>query len=102
MEQNNMLSFIVGAAIGGVAGYMLFKHQDDIVEKLQDLEETLHIDHNALIDKAKNQLDSLTQNVQSTIQRYTHSDEKPSADEIASIMEELARLREEVKALSAT
>lgn len=97
-----MLSFIVGAAIGGVAGYMLFKHQDDIVEKLQDLEETLHIDHNALIDKAKNQLDSLTQNVQSTIQRYTHSDEKPSADEIASIMEELARLREEVKALSAT
>lgn len=102
MEQNNMLSFIVGAAIGGVAGYMLFKHQDDIVEKLQDLEETLHIDHNALIDKAKNQLDSLTQNVQSTIQRYTHSDEKPSADEIASIMEELTRLREEVKALSAT
>ncbi|MDD2837503.1 YtxH domain-containing protein [Sulfuricurvum sp.] len=102
MEHNNMLSFIVGAAIGGVAGYMLFKHQDDIVEKLQDLEETLHIDHNALIDKAKNQLDSLTQNVQSTIQRYTHSDEKPSADEIASIMEELARLREEVKALSAT
>lgn len=102
MEHNNMLSFIVGAAIGGVAGYMLFKHQDDIVEKLQDLEKTLHIDHNALIDKAKNQLDSLTQNVQSTIQRYTHSDEKPSADEIASIMEELARLREEVKALSAT
>ena len=102
MEHNNMLSFIVGAAIGGVAGYMLFKHQDDIVEKLQDLEETLHIDHNALIDKAKNQLDSLTQNVQSTIQRYTHSDEKPSADEIASIMEELARLREEVKALRPT
>ncbi len=99
-DNHNLLSFILGAAIGGAATYYLFKHQDEIVEKIHELEQNLNIDHNALLDQAKNKLDSLTQSVQSTISRYTHSDEKPSSEELASIVEELARLREEVKALS--
>ncbi|MBD3799310.1 MAG: hypothetical protein IE883_05370 [Epsilonproteobacteria bacterium] len=53
MNQNNTLSFIFGAAIGAVAGYYLFKHQDEIVNKIHELEGNLDIDHNALIEKAK-------------------------------------------------
>lgn len=101
MNQDNTLSFIIGAALGGIAGYYLFKHQDQIVDKLQELEGNLHIDHNALIDKAKNKLDTLTQNVQSTIERYTHGNDEKSADEITAIMAELAKLREEVRELKA-
>jgi copper homeostasis protein CutC len=101
MNQDNTLSFIVGAALGGIAGYYLFKHQDQIVDKIHELEGNLNIDHNALIDKAKNKLDALTQNVQSTIERYTHGSEDKSTDEITSIMAELAKLREEVRELKA-
>jgi hypothetical protein len=97
MNQNNTLSFILGAAIGAAAGYYLFKHQDEIVDKIHELEEHLNIDHNVLIDKAKTKLDSLTQSVQSTIERYTHNDE--SNTELQEIMAELAKLREEVKSL---
>lgn len=97
MNQNNTLSFILGAAIGAAAGYYLFKHQDEIVDKIHELEEHLNIDHNVLIDKAKTKLDSLTQSVQSTIERYTPNDE--SNTELQEIMAELAKLREEVKSL---
>lgn len=97
MNQNNTLSFILGAAIGAAAGYYLFKHQDEIVDKIHELEEHLNIDHNVLIDKAKTKLDSLTQSVQSTIERYTLNDEPNT--ELQEIMAELAKLREEVKSL---
>ncbi len=107
-DNNHLLSFVLGAAIGGAAAYYLSKHQDEIVDKLQegiadrlhDLEETLHIDHAALIEKARNRLDTLSGTLQSTIQRYTSTQEKAPEDEIAAIMQELSRLREEVKALS--
>lgn len=107
-DNNNLLSFVLGAAIGGATAYYIFKHQDEIVDrihdgivdKIHDLETNLNIDHNNLIDKAKSKLDTLTENVQSTIQRYIRSEEKGSEEEIAAIMEELSRLREEVKALS--
>jgi len=102
MENNNALTFIVGAALGTIAGYYLFKHQDEIVDKIHELEGNLNIDHNALIDKAKSRLDTLTQNVQSTIERYTHGSESKTTDEITEIMAELSRLREEVKALQAS
>lgn len=101
MNQDNTLSFIVGAALGGIAGYYLFKHQDQIVDKIHELEGNLNIDHNALIEKAKHKLDALTQNVQSTIERYTHGNEDKSVDEITAIMTELAKLREEVRELKA-
>lgn len=102
MDHNNTLTFIIGAALGTVAGYYLFKHQDEIVDKIHELEGNLNIDHNALIDKAKSRLDMLTQNVQSTIERYTHGSEPKTTDEITEIMTELSRLREEVKALQAS
>ena len=101
MSQDNTLSFILGAAIGGIAGYYFFKHQDQIVDKIHELEDNLNIDHNALIDKAKSKLDTLTQNVQSTIERYTHGNDDKSTDEITAIMAELSKLREEVRELRA-
>ena len=48
MNQDNTLSFIVGAALGGIAGYYLYKHQDQIVDKIHELEGNLNIDHNSL------------------------------------------------------
>ncbi|MDD2782383.1 hypothetical protein [Sulfuricurvum sp.] len=102
MNQNNTLSLILGAAIGAAAGYYLFKHQDEIVDKIHELEGNLNIDHHALINKAKSKLDDLTQSVQSTIERYTHGSEPKTTDEITAIMAELSKLREEVKALQAT
>jgi polyhydroxyalkanoate synthesis regulator phasin len=102
MNQNNTLSLILGAAIGATAGYLLFKHQDEIVDKIHELEGNLNIDHRALINKAKSKLDDLTQSVQSTIERYTHGSEPKTTDEITAIMTELSKLREEVKALQAT
>lgn len=108
-SNSNLLSFVLGAAIGGASAYYIFKHQDEIIEKIQseitdkihDIEENLHIDHNALIDKAKSKLDMLTANIQSMVQRYAHSEEKGSEEELDAILSELARLREEVKTLSA-
>lgn len=100
-DNHNLLSFVLGAAIGGAAAYYLFKHQDQIVDKIHELEESLNLDHNTLIDQAKTKFDAVADSVQSTIQRYTRSDEQPTAEHINQMMEELARLREEVKALSA-
>lgn len=97
MNSNNSLSFILGAVLGGVATYYALKHQDEIIEKIHELEENLNIDHNELIASAKGKLDQLTQNIQSTIGRLSGNEEK--SDEVASIMEELEQLRAEVAAL---
>lgn len=99
MNSNNSLSFILGAVLGGVATYYALKHQDEIIEKIHELEENLNLDHNELIASAKHKLDQLTQNVQSTIGRFSGNEEK--SEEVASIMEELERLRAEVAALKA-
>lgn len=104
MNQNNFASFVLGAALGGAAAYYLFKHQDEIMDKIHDLEENLNLDRHALIDKAKAQLERLTQSFQSTVERYTHSDTDEAAkeSEVGHIIAELNRLREEVKSLSAS
>ncbi|MCX6061727.1 MAG: hypothetical protein NT103_05710 [Campylobacterales bacterium] len=102
MNQNNTLSLLLGAVLGGVATYYALKHQDDIIDKIHELEENLNIDHNELINNVKGKLDHLTSSLQSTIERYTHSDDMvEKADEITAITEELDRLRAEVQALKA-
>jgi len=100
MNQNNAVTLFLGAVLGGVATYYAIKHQDDIINKINDLEDNLSFDHHELINSAKEKLDKLTNTLQSTIQRYTHSAEGGS-DEAAAIMEELNRLRDEVQALKA-
>lgn len=107
MNQNNLLTFAVGAAIGGAAAYYAFKHKDEILgkidEKIDDLEGALHIDRHEWLEKAKEQLDKLTQTFQSTVQRFSHGETEEAAkeSEVAHILEELNKLRQEVHALSA-
>lgn len=97
MNQNNIMGFLLGAVVGGVGVYYAIKHQDEIIDKLHELEESLNIDHNDLIEGAKEKLDTLTQSVNSTIHRLGGDTTK--AQEIENIMEELVRLREEVATL---
>lgn len=101
MEKNNALTFLLGAVLGGAAAYYAYKHQDEILEGIQDLEGSLNLDNNELIEKTKAQFSQLSQNVQSAIGRYTTSSDEPShkEHEISALMEELERLRAEVKTL---
>ncbi len=97
MERNNTIGLVLGAILGGAATYYAYKHKDDIIGKINELEENLHFDHHELIHDAKEKLDSMTHSVQSTIERFRgHED----ADK-ASMMEELEALRAEIKALKA-
>ncbi|MDP2076660.1 MAG: hypothetical protein Q8N01_01750 [Sulfuricurvum sp.] len=105
MEKNNALTFLIGAVLGGAAAYYAYKYQDEIVEGIKDLEGSLNLDNNELIEKTKVQFSQLSQNVQSAIQRYTdtasESNEIISEDDIVSLKKELERLRAEVQTLKA-
>ena len=99
MNQNNGLSLLVGALLGGVATYFAIKHQDDIMDKISDLEESMTFDRHELIESAKEKLESLTATAQATFQKYAHSNSEKATDDMTSIMEELHRLRAEVDSL---
>jgi polyhydroxyalkanoate synthesis regulator phasin len=101
MEKNHALTFLLGAVIGGTAAYYAYKHQDEILAGIQDLEGSLNLDNNELIEKTKAQFTQLSENVQSAIGRYTNSsdDSASNEDEIALLMEEVERLRLEVQTL---
>lgn len=104
MEKNNALTFLIGAVLGGAAAYYAYKHQDEILTGIQDLEGSLNLENNELVEKTKAQFNQLSQNVQAAIQRYT--DDVPSEptakeEDITSLMEELERLRAEVQTLKA-
>ena len=102
MEKKNTLTFLLGAIIGGAAVYYAYKHQDELLGGLHDLEESLNLDNNELIEKTKAQFSQLSQNVQEAIGNYTqNSDDKSMSKEkeFTSLMEELTRLRAEVEAL---
>jgi uncharacterized protein Yka (UPF0111/DUF47 family) len=101
MEKNNALTFLLGAVIGGTAAYYAYKHQDEILSGIQDLEGSLNLENNELIEKTKAQFSQLGQNVQSAIERYTNTADEPNTkeDEIASMKEELERLRAELQTL---
>lgn len=104
MEKNNALTFLIGAVLGGAAAYYAYKHQDELLEGIQNLEGSLNLDNNELVEKTKAQFNQLSQNVQSALQRYTDDTPgEPTAkeEEIASLKEELERLRAEVQTLKA-
>lgn len=102
MDKNNTLGFLLGAALGGVVAYYAFKHQDEIVSKINDLEENLDLDHNALIDQAKAQLEQLTQNVKAAISQSADKLSGSSSDETNELLNEIDRLRAEVEQLKAS
>lgn len=104
MERNNTstIGLVLGAIIGAAATYYAYKHKDDIIGKINELEDNLHFDHHELINDAKEKIDSLTHSVKSTIEGFKEDIEVTKADKIASMMEEVAILRAEIKALKAT
>ncbi|MDP1784860.1 MAG: YtxH domain-containing protein [Sulfuricurvum sp.] len=102
MERNNAIGLILGAVIGGTVAYYAYKHQDELLSSIHDLEESLNLDSNELIEKTKAQFNQLSQNVQTAIQSYTDTPTgKPTTQEerIDSLMEELTRLRAEIQTL---
>jgi hypothetical protein len=102
MNQNNTITLLLGAVLGGVATYYAIKHQDDIIDKIHGLEDNLNIDHNALISNVKEKLDQLSSSLQSIIGRYTQGDNEVEKEhEIVAITEELNRLSDEIQALKA-
>lgn len=103
MNQNNTASFILGALVGGIATYYAYKNKDEIIDKLQEIESNLNIDHHEWVEKAKARLEKLTSSFQSTLQQYAHSDTEETAreGEVGHIIEELNQLRAEMAAIKA-
>ncbi|HEX5624075.1 MAG TPA: YtxH domain-containing protein [Sulfuricurvum sp.] len=103
MEQKNTIGFILGAAIGGIVAYYAFKHQDEILTKIHELEENLDLDHNTLIHQAKQQLDQLTENVKSAITRTAEAAEPSEGanEEVDALRQEISRLQAQLEALKA-
>lgn len=99
MERNNTIGLVLGAIIGGAATYYAYKHKDEIIGKINELEDNLHFDHHELINDAKDKLESLAHSVKTTIDGFKEDVETVKADKIASMMEEVAILRAEIKAL---
>jgi hypothetical protein len=99
MNQNNGLSLLVGVLLGGVATYFAIKHQDDIMDKISDLEESMTFDRHELIESAKEKLEALTATAQATFQKYAHGSGEKPVDDMKTIMEELHRLQAEVNSL---
>ncbi|HEX5669916.1 MAG TPA: hypothetical protein VFX66_00155 [Sulfuricurvum sp.] len=102
MEKNNALTFLLGAVIGGTAAYYAYKNQDELLASINDIEGSLNLEKNELIEKTKLQFNQLSQNVKSAIQNYTDTSAEPTTakeEEITSLKEELARLRAEVETL---
>ncbi len=102
MERNNTIGLLLGAILGGAATYYAYKHKDDIIGKINELEDNLHFDHHELINGVKDKLNSLTHSVQSTFEHFKEDVEDAKADKIASMMEEMATLQAEIKALKAS
>ncbi|MDY0116697.1 MAG: hypothetical protein RBR59_03860 [Sulfurimonadaceae bacterium] len=102
MDKNNTIGLILGTIIGGALTYYAYKHKDDIIGKINELEDNLHFDHHELISDAKDKIESFTNSVKSTIEGFKGDVETVKADKIASMMEEVALLKAEIKALKSS
>ncbi len=96
MSENSLSNFLIGTAIGGVGVYYLLKHKDEIMEKIDQLEEEYKIDSDKIIQSAKEKLDALTKNIQSKLEEFKDDAVENKNDSIDAIIEELNHLRKEV------
>lgn len=104
MDRGDLLSFIIGAAIGGAATYYAIKHQDEILAKIEELEANFKFSRAELIEKAKLQFEKLSAAFQATVDKYAgmiRSGETTTEEQKAQIVQELDRIRSEVQALAA-
>jgi len=102
MNQNNLLSFALGATITGISAYYVYKNRDEIACKLNDIEETLVDDYEILVDKAKAKLEALSQAFKETTQNVmnTDMDDVMKGSEIRHLMKKLDKLQKEIQVLT--
>ncbi|MCJ7764975.1 MAG: hypothetical protein MUP09_03440 [Thiovulaceae bacterium] len=101
MNKNNLLGFAFGAAITGVGAYYVFKNKDEILNKIDDIEETLTDDYEELVSKSKVKLEELTKAVQSTVQGFLHGGNIDAAieSEFKLLVKKLDKLQKEIESL---
>ena len=102
MNQNNLLSFALGATITGISAYYVYKNKDEIVCKLNDIEETLEDDYEILVDKAKAKFEALNQALKETTQNVlnTDMDDVIKGSEIKHLLKKLDKLQKEIQVLT--
>lgn len=99
MNNNNLLSFTIGAAITGVGAYYVFKNKDEISNKINTLEDTLADDYGELVDKTKGKLEELVKAFQSTAQEFLHGGtvDEIKENEIKQLVKKLDKLQKEIE-----
>jgi hypothetical protein len=96
MNENGLVNFLLGTVIGGVSVYFALKHQDEIIDKLHQLEEEYGFEPDSLIESTKDKIDVLTKNIQSKVEQFKEDVIENKDDAIDAIMQELTHLRKEV------
>ncbi|MDD3775005.1 MAG: hypothetical protein PHV08_03475 [Sulfurovaceae bacterium] len=96
MNENSLVNFLLGTVIGGVSVYFALKHQDEIIDKLHQLEEEYALDPDNIMESAKEKIDVLTKNIQSKVEQFKEDVIENKDDAINAIMQELTHLRKEV------
>lgn len=102
MNNNNLLSFTLGAAIAGMGAYYVFKNKDEISNKINAIEETLADDYGDLLSKGKAKLDELIKSFQATAQDFLQSEtvDKIKENELKLLVKKLDKLQKEIELLS--
>ena len=102
MNQNNLLSFVLGATITSIGAYYAYKNKDAIACKINDLEETLVDDYEILVEKAKAKLEALSLAFQETTEGLlnTNVEDVVKGSEIKHLMKKLDKLQKEIQTLS--
>ncbi len=102
MNNNNLLSFALGAAITGVSAYYIFKNKDEISSKINAIEETLSDDYGELVNNAKAKLEELIKAFQSTAQDFLHSGtvDEIKDKELKQLVKKLDKLQKDIELLS--
>jgi len=102
MNQNHLLSFVLGATITGISAFYVYKNKDEITSKISDLEETLSDDYEVLVEKAKLKFEALSQAFQETTQNLLHTDTEDvvKGSELKHLMKKLDKLQKEVQILT--
>jgi polyhydroxyalkanoate synthesis regulator phasin len=99
IERKDSLNFLLGAVVGGIATYFVYKHKDDIVDKLVEIEGKLNIDHNEIFNNTKQKLDTMADKIKSTFSRFSGSNE--TTQDAETLLKEIAELKAEIQALKA-
>ncbi|WP_309498770.1 hypothetical protein [Sulfurovum sp.] len=103
MNNNNLLGFALGAAITGIGTYYAIKNKDEILNKINDIEEMLTDDYKELVSKSKEKLEDITKTVQSTVQGFLqHGGTIDAAieSEFKLLVKKLDKLQKEIESFS--